>query len=379
MIADMKPAAPALNDDACWAAVVARRTESDGLFVTAVRTTGIYCRPSCPAKTPHRKNVTFYATPRAAASDGYRACKRCRPDTPARPAVALIRDACRRIDAADPTPTLAALAAECGVSPFHLQRTFRRITGVTPRQYAQARRTRALRSRLRDAPGVAAATYDAGFGSSRAVYEQDGARLGMTPGRYRRGGEGMRIAFTVAASPFGRMLVAATDRGVSSIAFDTGDDPLEAALRREYPAADIARDDVAMRPWVEGVLRTVAGEGPDPQLPLDVRATAFRIRVWEALRAIPRGETRSYGEIAASIGAPRAVRAVGTACAVNPVPLIVPCHRAVRGDGTLGGFRYGSEMKRRILASESAEVPSRETRAPKPPAGAQRGPLRGRG
>jgi len=362
MIAEMKPVAPALNDDACWAAVVARRTESDGLFVTAVRTTGIYCRPSCPAKTPHRKNVAFYRTPREAVAAGYRACKRCRPDAPARPAVALVREACRRIDRADPAPSLAALAAECGVSPFHLQRTFRRITGVTPRQYAQERRTRTLRARLRDAPGVAAATYDAGFGSSRAVYEQDGARLGMTPGRYRRGGEGMRIAFTIAASPFGRMLVAATERGVSAIAFDAGDEPLEAALRREYPAAEIACDDIAMRPWVDGVLRTVAGDAPDPQLPLDVRATAFRIRVWEALRAIPRGETRSYGEIAASIGAPKAVRAVGTACATNPVPLVVPCHRAVRGDGTLGGFRYGSEMKRRLLAHERANVPERESR-----------------
>ncbi|HYM15756.1 MAG TPA: bifunctional DNA-binding transcriptional regulator/O6-methylguanine-DNA methyltransferase Ada [Dehalococcoidia bacterium] len=351
-----------LNEDACWEAVVQRRAASEGLFVVAVRTTKIYCRPSCPSRTPRRENVRFYAAASAAEAAGFRACKRCDPRGPARPDVALVRRISARIDAAgERAPTLAALSDEFGVSPFHLQRTFKRITGVSPRQYAAARRIQRARRSLRQASGVTAAIYDAGFGSSSRLYEQSSRALGMTPARYRRAGEGTAISYTIASCEFGRMLVAATERGIASIDFAASDGELEATLRHEFANAEIRRDDAALRAPVEAIVAGIAGKEPAQAIPLDVRATAFRIRVWDALRAIPRGETRSYSDIARAVGSPRAVRAVGSACATNPLPIVVPCHRVVREDGSLGGYRYGLDRKRTLLEREGAGAPAGAT------------------
>ena len=343
----------ALNEDACWRAVAERRATARGLFVVAVRTTGIYCRAGCPARMPKRENVEFFTTAALAEAAGYRACKRCRPREAGRPDLALIRDVCRALDASgDAPPTLAELGARFGKSPFHLQRTFKQITGVSPRQYGAARRLQRAKTSLRSARDVTAAIYDAGFGSSSRLYEQSSQALGMTPARYRRSGEGMAISYTIASCEFGRMLVAATERGVASIDFAASDAELEATLRHEFAAAEIRRDDAALRSPVESIIARIAGGEPAHPVPLDVRATAFRIRVWEALRAIPRGETRSYGDIARSIGRPKAVRAVGSACATNPTPIVVPCHRVVREDGSLGGYRYGLDRKRALLERE---------------------------
>lgn len=341
-----------LNDDQCWQAVSERRSSATGLFVVAVRTTKVYCRPGCPARMPKRENVEFYATPQEAESAGYRACLRCKPRERVRSDVALIQRVCARLDAAEQPPTLASLSREFGVSAFHLQRTFKRITGITPKQYTQARRVEPLKRGLRGANGVAAAGYDAGFGSSRGLYEQSPVRLGMTPAAYRRGGAGMTIRYTIATSAFGRMLVAATERGLSAMSFGERDADLEQRLLVEYPAADIAREDASMKTWLDQVLRSVNDGEPNAHLPLDIRATAFRARVYEALRAIPRGETRSYADIARSIGAPRAQRAVGNACNTNPVGYVIPCHRVVRSDGSIGGFRGGVARKEKMLARE---------------------------
>jgi len=342
-----------LNEDACWQAVLDRREASRGLFVVGVRTTGIYCRPGCPSRMPLRKNVRFFATPDEAERAGFRACKRCKPRDPARADVTLVQRICRELErSGERAPTLDALSRRFGVSAFHLQRTFKRITGLSPRRYAELRRSEELKRGLRAGDGIAAATYGAGLGSSSRLYERAPSITGMTPARYQRGGEGMRITYTVTSCMFGRLLVGATERGVSAVSFSDRDEPLIAALEREYPAAEIARDDASMRPWVAKVLRSVDDGAAQPDLPLDIRATAFRARVWDALRAIPRGETRTYGEIARAIGSPSAARAVGNACRNNPVAVIIPCHRVVRGNGDIGGYGGGVENKRKLLARE---------------------------
>jgi AraC family transcriptional regulator of adaptative response/methylated-DNA-[protein]-cysteine methyltransferase len=343
-----------LNEDACWETVLQRRTSAHGLFVVAVRTTGVYCRPGCPSRMPKRENVRFFRTPDEAESAGFRACKRCKPRDPVRSDVTLVQRVCKIIDAAgSAAPTLDALSRETGVSAFHLQRTFKRITGLSPRRYAERRRAEQLKSGLRN-NGIAAATYDAGLGSSSRLYERAPGLLGMTPGQYQRGGAGMRIAYTITTCMFGRLLVGATERGVSAVSFGARDHALVEGLYREYPQAEIARDDAAIKPWVERVLRAVNDGDEQPDLPLDIRGTAFRAKVWDALCTIPRGETRTYGEIAAQIGDPKAARAVGNACHNNPVAIIIPCHRVVAGGGKLGGYGGGVENKKRLLEREKA-------------------------
>lgn len=348
------------EDDRRWRAVLGSDRALDGAFVTAVRTTRIYCRPSCPARKPKRENVEFFATPDGAERAGYRACKRCRPrDVALDPQRALIGRVCDRLAAGDgAAPTLNELGAEFHISPFHLQRTFKRITGVTPRQYAAAHRVGRLKRELRAADGVSGAVYRAGFGSSSRVYEQTGHVLGMTPAAYGRGGRGMRIAYTVEACALGRVLVGATERGIAFISMGDEEAPLKSALFREYPAADIRRDDRAAKVFAAPVLRAIRDGHPDHTLPVDVLATAFQARVWQALREIPRGETRSYGEVARAIGRPTAARAVARACANNPTPLIVPCHRVVHADGTLSGFRWGVGRKRELLERERRSTES---------------------
>jgi len=276
-------------------------------------------------------------------------------------AIGAIERACRYIEARvegeaeDPgRVTLAELGAHCGLSPWHLQRLFKRIMGVSPRQYADARRLRRLKAGLQQGDGVAAATYDAGYGSSSRVYERADAALGMTPATYARGGRGARIGYAIAASPLGRLLVAATTRGICFVSLGKGNDELETCLRAEFPAADdIRRDDAGLAGAMAAILDHLGGQVPHISLPLDIRATAFQRRVWEELRRIPPGETRSYGEVARALGRPQAQRAVAQACAANPVAIVVPCHRVVRGDGVPGGYRWGVERKKRLLQRES--------------------------
>lgn len=346
------------NDDRYWRAVVGREPAADGTFVYAVRSTAIYCRPTCAARKPRRNQVVFFPGPEAAERAGFRACRRCRPrdDAARAAAAALVRRVCGYIDAhleeGVSLASLAEIGADAGLSPQRLQRTFRRVLGITPRQYADARRLAWLKGKLREGETVTRALYDAGYGSSSRLYERAPGHLGMTPATYRRGGQGMRIGYAIAASPLGRLLVASTPRGVCAVYLGDSDRALEAALAEEYPAAEILRDNGGADRWIAAVVRHLEGHHPRLDLPLDVQATAFQRRVWEELRAIPYGETRSYGDIARRLGEPGAARAVGRACATNPVSVVIPCHRAVREDGGLGGYRWGVERKQRLLTLE---------------------------
>lgn len=342
--------------DARWEAVLRRDSRFDGRFVFAVRSTGIYCRPSCPARRSRPANVAFFEAPAAAEQAGFRACRRCRPleaGTGALHAGAVQR-LCRHIETNLDRPLrLAELAKVVGMGPHHLQRTFKRIMGITPRQYAAAKRLGVVKASLKEGRPVTEAIYEAGYGSSSRLYERAAKRLGMTPGTYQRGGRGMRIAYTVTPSPLGFLLVAATERGLSAVYLGDSEAELEAALRNEYPAAEVQRDDQAHRRWVAAVLELLRSPDSGQELPLDIRVTAFQWRVFEELQAIPPGETRSYGEMARRLGRPGAARAVGRACATNPVAVVVPCHRAVGAKGSLTGYRWGVDRKQALLAAES--------------------------
>jgi AraC family transcriptional regulator of adaptative response/methylated-DNA-[protein]-cysteine methyltransferase len=336
-----------------WQQVMARDARQDGRFVFAVRTTGVYCRPSCPSRRPRRDSVEFFLDPREAERAGYRACLRCKPTEISAQAQYVLR-ARQLIDNADGVVTLAQLSKRVGLSPFHLQRLFKRATGLSPREYQSARRMQQVKTELRKGEDVTTALYGAGFSSPSRLYEKSGQQLGMTPGAYRRGGAGATIAFAIALTPLGRMLVAATDRGLCAVRFGESTVELERALREEFHAAELRRDEAALRQYVEPLVASLRGENTTIDLPLDVRATAFQKKVWDALRQIPRGETRSYTEIAREIGDSHAVRAVARACASNPVALAVPCHRVVRSDGSLAGYRWGVERKKKLLQNELA-------------------------
>ena len=354
--------------EALWHAVQSRDRAADGAFVYAVRSTGIYCRPSCPSRKPRREQVVFFPLPEAAEQQGFRACRRCRPRAInlRDPRTASVARVCREIDARireeeggdhEAGLTLAALSRAAGMAPHQLERAFRRVMGITPRQYADAQRMRRLKSNLRKGDDVTTALYDAGFGSSRGLYERAPSQLGMTPGTYRQGGAGMQIHYTIVDSPLGRLLVAATDRGISALYLGEKDAPLKAALQKEYPRAEIDSDTGGSRNlggWVSKILEHLRGKEPHLDLPTDVQATAFRRRVWEELKRIPYGATRTYSEVARAIGRPRAIRAVARACATNPVSVVVPCHRVVRADGNLAGYRWGLGRKRALLEHESA-------------------------
>ena len=335
-----------------WTAVLDRDSAADGRFVYAVASTRIYCRPTCPSRRPRRRQVRFFATPAAAETAGYRACRRCRPAQGEPDALRRVREARRYLDEhLDETVTLDRLGRAVGLSPWHLQRTFKRITGVTPRAYAGARRMERMKARLKQGDSVTRATYEAGYSSPSRLYDQSRTHLGMTPGAYQRGGRGIRIRFTTVPTALGHVLVAATDRGLCSVTLGDEAGTLEAALRREYPAATVERRDDELRGWAGAVVARTAGHEAE-QVPLDVGGTAFQRRVWDALQRIPRGSTRSYAEIARELGQPSAARAVARACATNQLALVVPCHRVVREDGGLGGYRWGVERKRELLALE---------------------------
>lgn len=344
-----------MNAEEKWQAVLARDARRDGAFVFAVRSTRIYCRPSCPSRRPHRHRVEFFKTPSEAEACGYRACRRCKPRDVARPDAGrdLVRRACAFIDARrDGPPTLGELASHLGRSPFHVQRIFTRLLGLSPRAYADARRLGRLKQKLKRGEDIAGALYESGYGSSSRLYEGAAAKMGMTPAIYRKGGKGMRIGYTIVPSALGQLLVAATSRGVAYVALDDRDGPLEERLHEEFPAAEIVRDDRGLARYVRPLAGYLNGRTADLDLPVDVRATAFQRRVWDALQAIPMGETRTYKDIARSLGDPNAARAVGSACARNPVSLIVPCHRAIREDGGLGGYAWGLPRKEKLLAAE---------------------------
>lgn len=349
------------HEDPRWTAVATRDAAADGRFVFAVKTTGIYCRPSCASRRPQRQNVVFYREPDSAEAAGYRACKRCRPkDTRASdPALQKVRRASALIDAAllegeSGPPALAKLAKEVATSPHHLLRLFKKHLGITPHEYADARRLELVKRHLRSGDGVAGALYAAGYGSPSRLYERSDAQLGMTPATYRRDGKGASIEYTTVRSPLGRLLVGATERGIAAVSIGDDDAFLEQALHAEYPAAEIKRGDARLKPWVSAILEHLAGERPNLALPLDLQATAFQWKVWRALRKIPYGKTASYSEIAQAIGEPKAVRAVANACANNRAAIVIPCHRAVRADGQTGGYRWGEERKEKILAKERA-------------------------
>ncbi|WP_407572930.1 bifunctional DNA-binding transcriptional regulator/O6-methylguanine-DNA methyltransferase Ada [Deinococcus altitudinis] len=333
-----------------WQAVVDRSPAADGAFFFAVRTTGIYCRPSCPARQPKRENVTFFDTPEAAESAGFRACLRCKPGEVGATQRAVLHVK-HLIDTSDVAPSLTKLAEAVGLSPFHLQRVFKRATGLSPKQYTLNVRSERLKAGLKAGKAVTTAMYDAGHDSPSTLYDPTTDALGMSPRAYQQGGENQTIHYALVSSPLGLMLVAATKRGLVAVRFGEAEGLTE-ELGREYPRAALVPDPEALTPYVEALLAHLAGRQPKLPLDTDLGGTAFQRQVWDALRTVPYGETRSYAQLAEMIGAPTAVRAVARACATNPIALVVPCHRIVRQSGELSSYRWGAERKRMLLDRE---------------------------
>ena len=348
-------AAAAISNEDLWQAVVTRDKEYDGRFVYAVRSTGIYCRPTCPSRRPRREQASFFTAPTDARMEGYRACLRCLPDGPPDAGQSdLVRRACEYIREYDEqTPTLAQLGAALGASPSHLQRVFKHNTGLTPRQYAAAWKMERFKSLVKDGEDVSSAMYDAGFSSPSRLYENSEGQLGMTPAAYRKGAPGVTIYHAVVESPLGRLLVAATERGICSVKLGATASELTGELQSEFPAAKHLEDADRLGQWMGVIVKYLEGSLPRIDLPLDVRATAFQRRVWQLLQSIPYGETRTYQEVAQELGLINSSRAVGRACASNPTALVVPCHRVLRKDGGLGGYRWGLDRKEALLALES--------------------------
>lgn len=337
-----------------WRATRARDPRADGTFVLAVRSTHIYCRPSCPARRPLRRNVTFYRTREEAERNGYRPCLRCRPNEVSGP-VALVQRAADLLgQSTEEGLTLRQLAQTLGATQSTLRRAFFQVTGLRPHELAEALRLRRFKALMRSGKSITDALYETGYGSSSRVYERSNAQLGMTPATYRKGGMGMKLGYTIAKSRLGKVLVAATERGVSAVYLGDDENKLIAELREEYPRAEIAAAANCFERWVKEVLERIEGRPPHIELPLDLQATAFQRRVWKELQRIPRGRTRTYSQVARSLGEPRAVRAVARACASNPVSVVVPCHRVIREDGALAGYRWGLSRKEQLLAGERA-------------------------
>ena len=336
-----------------WQATLARDRRADGTFVLGVRSTHIYCRPSCPARRPLRRNVVFFQNGEEAQQEGYRPCLRCRPNEIAA-SVALVQRAARALgESREDAVRLAPLAEELGVTEITLRRAFLQVTGLQPRQLAEALRIQRFKSLLRSGAKIADALYETGYGSSSRVYERSNAQLGMTPATYQKGGEGMKIGYSVAKSPLGgKILVGATERGISAVYQGDAESLLVRELRKEYPHAEIAAAPEPVQQWVREIVQRIEGNTPQLELPLDLQATAFQRRVWQELQRIPLGSTRTYAQVASAVGRPRAVRAVARACATNPVSVVVPCHRVIRGDGKLAGYRWGLSRKRDLLSRE---------------------------
>ncbi|MBX9904205.1 MAG: bifunctional DNA-binding transcriptional regulator/O6-methylguanine-DNA methyltransferase Ada [Burkholderiales bacterium] len=341
--------------DPRWAAVLARDPAADGRFFYSVKTTGVYCRPSCASRTARPENVAFHATTAAAERAGFRPCKRCRPDRPAGEQAARVAELCRWIERAEQVPSLATLAQHAGLSPWHLHRVFKAVTGLTPRAYAAAHRAQRVKTGLRQGATVTEAIYAAGYNSSARFYEQSNAVLGMTPSRYRAGGADTAIRFAVGQCTLGAILVAASARGICAILLGDAADALVRDLQDRFPRAELVGGDAGFERCVAQVVGFVEQPRLGLNLPLDVRGTVFQLRVWQALQKIPAGTTASYGEIAQRIGAPKSVRAVAGACAANALAVVIPCHRVVRSDGGLSGYRWGVARKRALLDREAKD------------------------
>jgi AraC family transcriptional regulator of adaptative response/methylated-DNA-[protein]-cysteine methyltransferase len=357
-----------LDQEKCWDAIQRRDASNDGRFVYGVITTGVYCKPSCASRRALRKNVRFYATPADAERDGLRACLRCNPRQIRSDVIdARIRKACEIIQRhADQPLSLKEIAAQVHLSPFHFQRSFKAVVGLSPKEFHEAQRVHNLKAGLKSGASVTAAIYDAGFGSSSRVYEKVDTRLGMTPQQYRQGGRGIAISHAAAQTPLGLVMIGATDRGICFIQFGDDESALERQLLAEYPAAmhapmpDDQRETFAA--WMRALSAYLEGNAAALDLPLDVRGTAFQMRVWRYLQTIPFGDVQSYAEVARGIGQPSAARAVAQACASNTIALAIPCHRVIRGSGELGGYRWGLERKRALIDGERAaraETPRR--------------------
>lgn len=349
-------AAQTLDEQTCWRSVLERDRQSDGKFVYAGKSTGIYCRPSCPSRKPRREQVSFFPNADAAQEQGYRPCKRCRPedtsgeDTDTR----LVRLACEYLASGHSKPVgLEQVSAKSGVTPVRLRKAFKNVTGLSFTQFADARRLDQLKTRLQEGQDVTSALYDSGYSSTSRLYEKAPAQLGMTPNSYRKGGRNVEITYAVIDWSLGQILIAATDKGVCAVRLGEDAATLEAALKKEYPNASLERDSGKLHEWVGLMLATLEGHPATHSLPLDVQATAFQRRVWQHLMTIPRSETRTYSQVAEALGEPRSTRAVANACAANPVALVVPCHRVIRQDGGLGGYRWGLERKAALLEEES--------------------------
>ncbi len=336
-----------------WRAVTTNDARFDGAFYLGVKTTGIYCRPSCRARTPKRENVAFFASWADAESSGLRACLRCRPKNvmTADPRIEKILRVCELLESEEGF-SLESLAADVGLSPYHLQRSFKEIIGVSPKKYSEAKRMERFKTELREGCDVTAAMYDAGFGSSSRLYENASNDMGMTPATYKKGGKGVTINYSITECELGRILVARTIRGLCNVAFADDDSSLEENLKREYPNAEIVKDAKVLKRFVEEILKHLAGEKKRLDLPLDIQATAFQMRVWELLRKIPYGETVTYSQIAERLGDRNKVRAVAQACADSRLAVVIPCHRVVGKDGSLTGYKWGIERKRTLLQKE---------------------------
>jgi AraC family transcriptional regulator, regulatory protein of adaptative response / methylated-DNA-[protein]-cysteine methyltransferase len=349
-----------LNEERCWEAVSGRDADSDGRFVYGVATTRVYCRPSCAARRPLRKNVRFFATPAAAEKSGFRACLRCRPANKAGNVInGVVHELARRIASNPDHPfRLQDLAQRAGYSPFHLQRAFKSILGSSPKEYQTAARLRALKKELRSDAPVAKAIYQAGFGSGSRVYEKADRHLGMTPSEYRSGGKGLTISYANGSTPLGLLMIGATDRGICFLQFGDSEEALLAELQRQFAAATFrpmpATHVKQFELWMAALNKHLRGLEPRLDLPLDMRGTAFQLIVWRYLQQLPYGMVRSYSEVAQAIGKPSAARAVARACATNAIALLIPCHRVVRGTGELGGYRWGLQRKRVLLDTERA-------------------------
>jgi AraC family transcriptional regulator of adaptative response/methylated-DNA-[protein]-cysteine methyltransferase len=347
--------AAATESDPRWAAVVARDARADGTFYYSVKTTGVYCRPSCAARRARAENVTFHATRADAERAGFRACKRCKPDQAslAEQHLATVTEICRLIENADEVPTLDALAAKAQMSTYHFHRVFKAVTGVTPKAYAVAQRAQRVRGELGRSASVTDAIFDAGYNSNARFYEKSNQLLGMTPTDFRAGGANAQIRFAIGECSLGAILVACSDRGVCAILLGDDADALARDLQDKFPRATLIGGDAQFERLVAQVVGLIEAPQLGLDLPLDVRGTAFQQRVWEALRKIPAGATASYSDIAQRIGAPKSVRAVAQACAANPLAVAIPCHRVVRNDGALSGYRWGVERKRALLDREA--------------------------
>ena len=343
-----------MENDVFWQAVTANDARFDGAFFLGVKTTGIYCKPSCRARLPLRKNVDFFATARDAESRGFRACLRCRPtgENKPEPQVAKVLKACELMKS-ETAMTLEELSRELDLSTFHLQRSFKEIIGVSPKKYAEAKRMEKFKSEVREGSDVTTAMYDAGFASSSRLYETAAENLGMTPKAYKSGGKGMKINYAITDCELGRILVGRTIKGLCSVTFADDDETLVEGLKNEYPNAEIIRDAVVLKDFVDEILKHLSGENRRLDLPLDIQATAFQMKVWDILRKIPYGETVSYSQIAEQLGDKKKVRAVARACASNHVAVVIPCHRVIASSGKLSGYRWGIERKEKLLQTEA--------------------------